>query len=234
MTITRRALVSLVFVAPLAAAPATRYSVLVFGGSGRLGAEIVRSLLAAGHEVSVFLRPSSDRARIAGLPVVLIEGNALIDADVGKALQSRHFDVIVNALGRSEQDASFYGVTGKLIAKWAKSTAVGQVILHSSVGVGDSRSAYRGPPMPFMVALVREKEVAENALLASGVAYTIIRNDTLRDLPAAAPDRARLYADHQKLGTVSRRGLARLTAECIAKDRCLNKIFHAVDDSMTR
>ena len=207
-------------------------SVLVFGGSGQLGAQIVRALLHDGYAVHVFIRPSSSRGRIAGLDAQLIEGDVLNESDVRRALQSRHFDVVVNALGRSEQPVSFYATSGQLIAKWSKATAVNQAILHSSVGVGDSRDARAGVTPPSMVALFHEKSVAESALIDSGIVYTIIRNDTLRDIAVDALDRAELFSDQHKLGLVSRRGLARLTSECIGAKRCHNAIFHAVDPSM--
>jgi hypothetical protein len=65
------------------------------------------------------------------------------------------------------------------------------------------------------------------------VTYTIIRNVTLRDLPAAAPDETRLFEDQKKFGVVSRRGLARLMRQCASDRACANKIYHTVDESMT-
>ena len=50
-------------------------------------AEIVRELVAAGHDVTVFLRPSSSQERIAGLPVKRVEGDVLVEADVERATQ---------------------------------------------------------------------------------------------------------------------------------------------------
>jgi uncharacterized protein YbjT (DUF2867 family) len=218
--------------ASTANAPAKRESVLVFGGSGRLGSDIVRDLVEAGYRVTVFLRPTSDRSRLQGLDVALIEGNALEEADVKRALESTHFHVVVNALGRSEQDVSFYETTGRLIAQWAKASGVSQVILHSSVGVGESREIYPTSRLGAMSPLLQYKGAAEQDLIASGVTYTIIRNAVLRDLPAGATDGARLYEDQHKFGAVSREGLARLTRECVDSPRCANRIFHAVDEAM--
>ena len=41
--------------------------VFVFGGSGRLGSDVVKNLLAKGEDVVVFVRETSDRSRLAGL-----------------------------------------------------------------------------------------------------------------------------------------------------------------------
>ena len=223
-----------VLTAGTAAAEPARNSgaVLVFGGSGQLGSEIVRALLAAGRDTTVFIRPTSDRSRLDGLKVQFLQGDARVDADIERALKSQRFAVVINALGRSESDASFYEISGRSIAHWAQATGVGRVVLHSSVGVGRSGAAYPGGLLPQRSKLFDYKEAAETALRTSGVPYTIIRNAVLHDLPAGATDRARLFADERKFGVVSRRGLARLTIECLDKPSCRNRIFHAVDETM--
>jgi uncharacterized protein YbjT (DUF2867 family) len=225
-------LLALAVVPAMAPAAPMPESVLVFGGSGRLGADIVRVLEEAGYRVAVFVRPTSDRSRLAGLDVTYIEGNALVEADVKRALESRRFDVVVNALGRSEQDVSFYETTGRSIARWSAASHVKQVILHSSVGVGESRAVYPAERLVSQSALLNYKGAAEQALIDSGVSYTIIRNAILRDLPPGAVDGARLFPDQHKFGPVSREGLARLTRECIDNPDCDRRIFHAVDEAM--
>jgi uncharacterized protein YbjT (DUF2867 family) len=204
----------------------------VFGGTGRLGSEVVRALVAAGFDVDVFARPGSDRQRLAGLPVAFVTGDALNDDDVRRALQARRYRVVVNALGRSESPPSFFATTGVSIARWAKETGVEQVILHSSVGAGDSRAAFGPPRSPTLAAVYDAKEAAESALVASGVHYTIIRNARLQDPPEGMREAPRLVADPVAIGTVSRRGLAKLTADCAARSRCYDRIYHAVDDEL--
>lgn len=227
------ALIAVAGPAATAATTAKRAPVLVFGGSGQLGSEIVRALVAKGYPVTVFLRPTSNRSRIERFKVSLVEGDVLQDADVERAMKSQRFGIVINALGRSESDYSFYASSGESIARWAKATGVRQVILHSSVGVGASRAAY--PPGMFneRSALFPAKEVAERALIDSGVTYTIIRNAVLRDPLPQAPERARLSEDQTTFGVVSRRGLARLTLECIDQARCANRIFHAIDATLS-
>ena len=48
--------------------------ILVFGGSGQLGSQVVRALIGAGHDVTVFVRPTSERDRLADLKVHYIQG----------------------------------------------------------------------------------------------------------------------------------------------------------------
>lgn len=202
-------------------------SILVFGGTGRLGSEIARELVARGHEVTVFARPSSGRERLDGLRIRIVEGDALQDDDVRRALETRRFDVVVDALGRSESPPSFFAITGRSIARWSKQTGVRQVILHGSVGVGDSRDAWPGTPVGTLGEVLKAKEVAEQALVDSGVPYTIIRNGSLRSGPASP--RAVLVEDPRAMGPVSRASLARLTADCVLQPRCLGRRFHGLD-----
>ena len=207
--------------------------ILVFGGSGQLGAEIAKELAGDGHYVHVFVRPSSDRRRLAGQPIEWAVGDVLVEEDVKRALQAQRYAIVINALGRSESGVEFYATSGRWIAKWAKATGVKQVVLHSSVGVGQSAAAYPAGRLAAMQALFVAKESAERDLIDSGVTYTIIRNAVLRDPPAGTRSNAKLYEDQTKFGAVSRRGLAQLTAECIDNDACANRIFHAVDEGMT-
>lgn len=209
------------------AAETSRAHVLVFGGTGRLGAEIARELVRLGHDVTVFARTTSDRGRLAGLPMRVVEGDALRDDDVRRALESRRFDVVVDALGRSESPPGFFEITGRSIARWSKQTGVRQVILHGSVGAGDSREALPGRPTGTMADVLQAKEAAERALVESGVPYTIIRNGILREGGGTA--QPRLVEDPRALGPVSRRSLAQLTGECILAARCLGRVFHALD-----
>jgi len=50
-------------------------TVLVTGATGFVGSAVTRGLLAQGETVRVLLRPSSDRANIAGLPVEAVTGD---------------------------------------------------------------------------------------------------------------------------------------------------------------
>ena len=78
-------------------------------------------LVGEGHDVFVFLRASSDRSRLRGLPVQLLEGDALVEADVQRAMRAARFDDVVNALGRSESGVDFFATTGRNIVQAAPS-----------------------------------------------------------------------------------------------------------------
>ncbi len=234
------AICALAFAAPAFAKSET---VLVFGGSGQLGSEIVRALVARGHKVTVFVRPSSKMDRLEGLTYGTVQGDVLVEADVTKAFKSAKFTVVVDALarGRTEggrsfdntrSDGDFYEVSERYISKAAKAARVQQVILHSSVGAGESRKAYPLSRLAAMQPVLDAKGAGEKHVTDSGVPYTIIRNAVLRNAKPGEPDNAKLYEGHAKFGIVTRTELGRLTAECVGNKACFNKIYHAVDESL--
>jgi uncharacterized protein YbjT (DUF2867 family) len=213
------------------AAPANG-DVLVFGGTGQLGSEIVKSLVGGGHSVTVFARPSSDRSRLNGLDISYVLGDVLEEADVEAAFKAAQFRVVIDALARRSAAVSFYAVSGRYLAKWASATDVKQAILHGSVGAGDSMATYPVSRRAGMVATMKAKTDAENALIDSGVNYTIIRNARLSRHGTPGTGQARLYENQMTFGAVTRADLGRLTLECVDNPDCLNKIFHAADESL--
>lgn len=230
-TLLRSALLCLALpAAALLPAAASAAEAIVFGGTGQLGAEVVRALLAAGHEVTVFHRQNSDLSRLQGLKVKMAIGDATVDRDVQAAFAARRYDVAVNALAKGRSDpGEFYATTQRSITAAAKATGVRQVILHSSVGAGESRAIYPKANWVRLQDVLLAKDVGERELIASGVPYTIIRNAVLRNDTAGVREQAALTTDQRSFGGVTRSGLGRLTAECTLKAECLNQIYHAID-----
>jgi dihydroflavonol-4-reductase len=59
---------------------------LVTGGTGFIGANVARELVAAGATVRVLARPGGDRRALAGVKVEIVEGDLLDRASVRRAL----------------------------------------------------------------------------------------------------------------------------------------------------
>jgi len=64
-----------------------RRRVLLTGGTGFVGANLVRELLGDGRAVRVLARPGGDRRALAGLPVEIAEGDLLDAASVRRAVR---------------------------------------------------------------------------------------------------------------------------------------------------
>ena len=59
---------------------------LVTGASGFVGSAVARTLLARGHKVRVMVRPTSDRANLAGLDAEIVTGDLTDPASLARAV----------------------------------------------------------------------------------------------------------------------------------------------------
>ena len=210
--------------------PSQADGVLVFGGTGRLGAQIVKQLANAGEdEITVFARSSSDRNRLEGLPVEFVVGDVLNESDVETALKTNRFDVVINALSnpRSNNNDTFFENSQASITKWAKATNVQRLIFHSSIGVGDSAGILREDIPASTVRRFRDKEVAETSIIESGIEYAILRNYIIQPEGTPASGKGFLTEDRSVAGSIARTDLAILTVYCLDGPICQNKVLHA-------
>ncbi len=221
---------------PRPAAVTADGGVLLFGGTGRLGMPIARLLVAAGESVTVFVRQDSSHARLEGLPVHYVVGDLADEASIARAFDSRRFRVVIDASaqrGASNSVPRFYENATGWIVKHAKRTGVHQVILHGSIGAGDNRMevpALRGTPGSDRLA---DKGLAEKAVIAGGVPYTIIRHGLVPyDPQPPATERAYLTRDLTTWGEVTRDDLAILTLDVMDNPARMNRIFHAIDPEL--
>lgn len=134
--------------------------ILITGGAGGLGREIVKRLAGSGQIVRVMSRASA--------PATLDHGDEWAQADVetgaGLAEAVEGVDIIVNAMtlpGKTQQ-VDVDG-TGRLLNA-AKQTGVGHVLHISIVGIEHIPNAY-----------YKAKVAAEQVVMESGVPYSIWR-----------------------------------------------------------
>ena len=229
----------------IAAAPTTSSSavpatttreVLVLGGTGQLGAEIVRQLAAAGTaRITVFAREGSDRGPLAGLPVSFVVGDLTREADVAAALRSRHFDVVVNAVRVEDGDIHFYEKILTPLARLARETGVGQIIHHGAVGAGANAAKFTSlgwEQVPGLLERLKDQGIGEQQLRDSGVRYTIIRNARLYPDGTPSTGKAELTEDDSVLTPMTRADLALFTVRCLGNAACHDKTYHVRDASL--
>ena len=203
--------------------------ILVFGGTGRLGSDVVKALIDANFVVTVFARPTSNRRRLEGLSVSYVIGDVLVAEDVDAALAAKPFAVVIDALGRGKAPVEFYTHSAQNIARAAAAGSVRQLILHGSVGARASAATLGASMSTGMQRIMAAKSAGEEAVVQSGVPYTIIRNWRVLAYGTPASGNAILTTDQSATGSVTRAGLARLTVQCVLVNACLNQVYHAVE-----
>ena len=224
-------LVCIAYGAPASAAPKDD-GVLILGGTGHTGSYVARRLVARGEQVTVLVRPTSDRARLAGLPISYVVGDAMDPGAARAALEGKHFGAIFETLQFAPGDGRSWAKVYGNFVPWAKRTGVKQFIVLGG-GCGD-REAKECPLSPPLYAMTRDMTRAEHILRDSGVPYTIIRVGALLPNPRHPKfdwetGRSYLTTDVTKFGGVMRTDLNEQVLGCIRAKRCLNRIF-VIDD----
>jgi putative NADH-flavin reductase len=171
--------------------------IALFGATGGTGRAVIECALHAGHEVTALVRDADKLPPMSGLSV--IEGDAVVAEDVGRALAST--DAVVVALGNSQNAfALLFGArrtTPRDICEAGtrhilKALGDGDdrpVIVVSAFGVGETRDK-----LPLMFKLfyrlflreqIADKEQQEALLKASDANYVLIQPVALTDKPAS-------------------------------------------------
>lgn len=216
------------------AAPTPR-EVLVFGGTGALGAEIVRRLLARGERVTVFTRPGSDRSRLDGLSVAFVVGDLMNPADIELAFRGRRVDAVITAVRVEDGDVRFYEKFMPPLTASARAAGVAQFVHSGAVGAGANAAKFQGlgwEKVPGLLDRLKDQGVGEDILRASGLRYTIIRNTRLWPDGTPPTGKATLTEDDGYIGPMTRADLATLTVYCLGNLECYGKTFHVSDASL--
>jgi len=218
---------------------ATSGGVLVFGASGSSGSEFIKHLPSS-MKVTAFVRPTSNRDRLAGRAVNFVTGDVLNEADVARAFEAGPFDVVFVALQSRPNQPNPYVGAARHISVQAKKNGVKQIIWIGQVGASAApidQADYPDINFKLFGPALKEMSAAEKILIDSGVPTTIIRVGAIiveRGKPVH-PETGKgvLITDLKRMGPIAYGDLGRLAAECAGDDKCMNKIFHAVDDSLS-
>ncbi len=187
--------------------------VVVFGGSGRTGKELIVQLLARGHEVTAVVRRSGDfDLRYEGLRAV--EGDALKPETFDAALEGH--DAVLSALGvagflNSLRPMTFYRDSARVIVDRMLAAALRRLVLVSSVGVLDDPSApiwYRTIVRPLLRHKYADMRAMEALVARSGLDWTVVRAAQLVDGPLTQRYRIGENGSLPDIGKISRGDLA--------------------------
>jgi nucleoside-diphosphate-sugar epimerase len=165
--------------------------VLITGGTGYVGSEVVRQLVDAGYYVRAYVRESSHTAFLEDLGVELVYGDIREAAKVGDA--GKGMDIIVHVAAAMKGSKSFMmdcSVDGtQNIAKAARDNNIRRVIYISSFSVYDYFNAKNGTVLNeeskleshgekrgvYSLAKRSAEDIALSNLSSDGPAWTIFR-----------------------------------------------------------
>ncbi len=142
-------------------------SVFIAGGTGYLGAPLIRTLVERGHQVRALARPGSERKLPPGCGAVV--GNALDSASYENQIRPSH--TFVHLVGVSHPNpskaAEFQAIdrVSALVAVAAAARAGIQHFIYLSVA----------QPAPMMKSYIAVRAECEAALGKSGMNVTIVR-----------------------------------------------------------
>lgn len=158
---------------------------VVFGATGKTGIEIVKQSLAAGHEVTAFVRDLA-KMPLEDARLQLITGDVFDYAMVAAAVKEQ--DAIVCSLGTNSLGKTTIRSDGTAnIIKAMDESQVKRLLVVSAMGIGDSWSTLSTSNKIFFNTLLRntrkDHEKQEVLVKESSLDWTIVRPSGLTDTP---------------------------------------------------
>ena len=128
--------------------------VLLTGATGLLGGELLRLLLAGGHETRCLLRPNSPNAsRLDGEGMEVFRGDAADEGDLFGALGG--MDALLHVAGIEHSPA---------VVRAARRAGVGRIVVVGSTSAHSAYASRSGPKLEM-----------EEVVRSSGLSWTIVR-----------------------------------------------------------
>lgn len=157
--------------------------IIVVGGNGGTGAEVVRIAAERGHEVVCFSRSGADELPAGAASV---HGDALDPDAIAKAVAGA--DAVVVTVGAAKGSPRHRTEVTRSVIGAMHATGVRRLIVQSSLGAGDS-GALMAAPARLMAKTLLAKPLADHdaqeaAVFASGLDWTVVRPGGLTDKPA--------------------------------------------------
>jgi len=211
-------------------------NIFLAGSSRGVGREIAKLLLEnepPSVNLKVLLRNPTYAVELEVLGAEVVIGDALNPSEIESViLQESKIDVVISTMGGVPSDrgerADCEG--NKNLIDVAVKAGVKKFILVSSIGSGNSVVALAPEVLLTLGTILKEKEKAEQHLVASGLIYTIIRPGGLKS--EAATGNAVLTENPTVSGIIHRADVANLVCQCLNSEKVNNKVFSAIDRNM--
>jgi putative NADH-flavin reductase len=165
---------------------------LVLGATGGTGRQVVGQALAAGHEVTAYVRNPTNLERSPGLRIAA--GDAADGTALERALQGQEAVVSTIGVRQSFRSGQLFSRSMKALAPAMERRGVRRLVLMSSFGVGESlrdaptllRLHYR----VFLHGIFADKKAAEDYLRTTRLDWTFVYPVLLTDGPHTGRYRA--------------------------------------------
>ena len=155
----------------------------IFGATGNTGTELVKQALEKGHQVTAFVRSSSNIS-IKHDQLDIVTGDVFLPESVAGAVQGQ--DAVICALGSRDLKKTSIRTTGTSnIVQAMKEHNVQRLLVVSAMGTGESWNTLSLVNKFFYATLLRssreDHEAQEAVVKTSGLDWTIIRPSGLTD-----------------------------------------------------
>jgi uncharacterized protein YbjT (DUF2867 family) len=194
--------------------------VLVVGGHGQVALRLLTLLANRGHTARGVIRnpdQASDLKTVGAEPVVL----DIEKEEIGNAAAGANAVVFAAGAGPGSgperKQTVDYGGAVKLIEA-CKENGVKRYVIVSSIGAHDPAAGSK-QMRPYLEA----KAKADEAVVASGLDYTIVRPGMLTDDPGTGRVEIRTEPGHR--APIPRDDVALVLAECLVADSSIGKTF---------
>lgn len=213
--------------------------VLITGGAGSLGRELVLHLLRMGHRVRAFDLPVCDFSPLEGLSGAEVLKGHIEDADkVERAVEG--IDVVVHLAAllppvseRDRDDTMVVNVGGteNIVRALESGNPNAHVILTSSVCVYGDTTGEEPPilishPLRAMDYYAESKIAAERVVLGGGLHYTILRISGISIPALLEPPVPWPFMEQQRIEFVCRTDVVEALAASVDVSEAVGKVFH--------
>jgi len=212
--------------------------VVVAGATGRVGSLIVEELLGRGYQVRALLVKPFDPPQPPGLQkegVELSYGDLASVESLAKVMEGAHF--VISAIGSrkpfsKKENDKIDNMGNQNLAKAAKKKGIQQIVVISSIGVGESRKAVALMSKIFMGPILKAKEKSERFIKTLGIDYTIIRPGgyASRELSGKT-----VFGEGGNFsGRITRKQIAKVCVDVLTTPSMKNRTLEVVDESTVR
>jgi uncharacterized protein YbjT (DUF2867 family) len=206
--------------------------IFLAGASRGVGHEVAQRLVENGKRVKALLRSPAAQPDLEAMGIQVAFADAMDYAGVEQVMLAEPIHAVISTIGGLPKDGERSDYLGnKHLIDAAVKAGVQKFILVSSIGSGNSAVSLPPQVLQTLGEVLVEKEKAEQHLINSGLTYIVIRPGGLKSEPATG--NGVLTEDYRVAGTIHRPDVAELVYQCLLSDRANNRVFSAVDRTMT-